>query len=70
MYMIAHYRFNFGKWIKKCDWEENFPVDQLVDDNNHILKFKSKEEALETLEDWGINTYIALQEGVRVEMIH
>jgi len=70
MYMIAHYRFRSTDLIKKCDWKENFPVDQLVDDNNHILKFKSKEEALETLEDWGINTYIALQEGVRVEMIH
>ena len=49
MYMIAHYRFRSTDLIKKCDWKENFPVDQLVDDNNHILKFKTKEEALKTL---------------------
>ena len=70
MYVISHHRFKFGNWIKKCSWEENFPIDQLVDDNNHILKFKTEEEALKTLEEWGIDTRYALQEGVKIEMVH
>jgi hypothetical protein len=70
MYVIAHYRFDFGKWTKKCKWTETFPIDQLVDDDNKILKFETKEEALETLESWGVNLKIAQSEGVRIEMMH
>ena len=70
MYVISHHRFEFGKWIKKCDWTETFPIDQLVDDNNMLLKFETKEDAMNTLKTWGVNVSIALQEGLRIESVN
>ena len=70
MYVISHHRFDFGKWIKKCDWTETFPIDQLVDDNNMLLKFETKEDAMDTLKLWGVNVSIALQEGLRIESVN
>ena len=70
MYVISHHRFECGKWIKKCSWTETFPVDQLVDDNNIILKFETKEEAIDTLKSWGVNVSIALQQGVKIESVN
>lgn len=70
MYVISHHRFEFGKWIKKCDWTETFPIDQLVDDNNMLLKFETKEDAMDTLKLWGVNVSIALQEGLRIESVN
>tara|TARA_Y100000114_G_C11634208_1_gene265918 strand:- start:254 stop:562 length:309 start_codon:yes stop_codon:yes gene_type:complete len=80
MYVIAHYRFKNISELKtvckeitkssKIPWHETWPIDQLVDDDNKILKFETKEEALETLESWGVNLNIAQAEGVRIEMVH
>ena len=70
MYVIAHYKFRSPKKLKTFPWHETWPIDQLVDDDNKILKFETKEEALETLESWGVNLSIAQAEGVRIEMMH
>ena len=70
MYVIAHYRFKNISELKTFPWHETWPIDQLVDDDNKILKFETKEEALETLESWGVNLSIAQAEGVRIEMMH
>jgi hypothetical protein len=70
MYVITHYRLLAIQKIKKCKWTETFPIDQLVDDDNNLLTFNTKKEALDTLEDWGINMNIAHEEGVRIERIH
>jgi len=70
MYVIAQSLFKSNKWLRECPWEENFPVDQLVDDNNKILKFKTKQEAIDNLESWGVNVSIAHQQGVTIEGIN
>lgn len=70
MYVITHYRLLAIQKIKKCKWTETFPIDQLVDDDNNLLTFDTKKEALDTLEDWGVNMNIAHEEGVRIERIH
>ena len=70
MFIITHHRFDFGKWNKKCKWTESFPVDQLVDNRNKLLKFETKEEALNTLKSWGVNVSIALEHGVTIESIN
>jgi len=70
MYVIAHHLFKSGHWLRKCDWEENFPIDQLVDDNNTILKFETKEEAIDTLQSWGVDVSIAIEQGVRIESVN
>ena len=42
MYVIAHHKFRSPKKLRKCPWTENVPIDQLVDDDNKILKFETK----------------------------
>jgi len=70
MYVIAHSLFKSDKWLRECPWGENFPIDQLVDEDNKLLKFKTKEEALDTLKSWGVNVSIAIEQGVTIEGIN
>ena len=70
MFIITHHRFDFGKWNKKCKWTESFPIDQLVDNKNKLLKFKTEEEALEELVEWGVDINFAMDNGVTIERIH
>ncbi len=66
MFMIAQYKFRSDRWVRKCKWTSTFPVDQLVDENNMPLKFKTKQEAYDTLESWGVDINFAEQQGVKV----
>jgi hypothetical protein len=70
MYVIAHHLFKSNKFLRECPWTENFPVDQLVDEDNTILKFETKEEAIDTLKSWGVDVSIALEEGVKIESVN
>ena len=70
MYVIAHHLFKSNKFLRECPWTENFPVDQLVDEDNTVLKFETKEEAIDTLKSWGIDVSIALEEGVKIESVN
>lgn len=70
MYVISHHLFKSDDWLRKCPWTENFPVDQLVDDDNKLLKFETQEEALNTMRSWGIDVNTALENGVRIERVH
>ena len=70
MFIITHHRFDFGKWNNKCKWTESFPIDQLVDNKNKLLKFKTEEEALEELVEWGVDINFAMDNGVTIERIH
>ena len=70
MYVIAHHLFKSNKFLRDCPWTEHFPVDQLVDDDNKLLKFETKEEAMDTLKSWGVNVSIALEQGVTIEGIN
>ena len=70
MFIITHHRFDFGKWNSKCKWTESFPIDQLVDNKNKLLKFKTEEEALEELVEWGVDINFAMDNGVTIERIH
>jgi hypothetical protein len=66
MFMIAQYKFKSDRWVRKCKWTSTFPVDQLVDEYNMPLKFKTKQEAYDTLEEWGVDINFAEQQGVKV----
>tara|TARA_R100001163_G_scaffold42697_1_gene32262 strand:- start:444 stop:722 length:279 start_codon:yes stop_codon:yes gene_type:complete len=66
MFMIAQYKFKSDRWVRKCKWTSTFPVDQLVDEHNMPLKFKTKQEAYDTLEEWGVDINFAEQQGVKV----
>ena len=70
MYVIAHHRYNDINRLRKAKWSETYPVDQLVDEENNILKFETKEEALQTLKSWGVDMVFAQQEGVTIEGVH
>tara|TARA_R100001015_G_C4472351_1_gene55603 strand:- start:136 stop:414 length:279 start_codon:yes stop_codon:yes gene_type:complete len=70
MYVISHHLFKSDDWLKKCPWTENFPVDQLVDDDNKLLKFETQEEALDTMRSWGVDVNTALENGVKIERVH
>ena len=70
MYVISHHLFKSDDWLRKCPWTENFPVDQLVDDDNKLLKFETQEEALNTMRSWGIDVNTALENGVKIERVH
>ena len=70
MYVIAHHLIKSNKFLRKCPWTENFPVDQLVDEDNTILKFETKEEAIDTLKSWGVDVSIALEQGVKIEGVN
>jgi hypothetical protein len=70
MYVIAHHLFKSNKFLRECPWTENFPVDQLVDEDNTILKFETKEEAINTLKSWGVDMSIALEQGVKIESVN
>ena len=70
MYLISHHLFKSNKFLRDCPWTEHFPVDQLVDDDNKLLKFETKEEAMDTLKSWGVNVSIALEQGVTIEGIN
>ena len=70
MYLISHHLIKSNKFLRECTWTENFPVDQLVDENNKLLKFETKEEAIDTLKSWGVDVSIALQEGVKIESVN
>ena len=69
MFLIAHYKFMSSKNLNEYQWTEKFPVDQLVDDENKILTFKTEKEAKEAMESWGVDLYIAEQSGVVIERI-
>ena len=66
MFMSAQYKFKSDRWVSKCKWTSTFPVDQLVDEHNMPLKFKTKQEAYDTLEEWGVDINFAEQQGVKV----
>ena len=66
MFMIAQYKFKSDRWVRKCKWTSTFPVDQLVDEHDMPLKFKTKQEAYDTLEEWGVDINFAEQQGVKV----
>ena len=70
MYLISHQLVKSNKFLRDCPWTEHFPVDQLVDDDNKLLKFETKEEAMDTLKSWGVNVSIALEQGVTIEGIN
>jgi|TARA_E500000318_G_C3429813_1_gene160647 hypothetical protein len=70
MYVISHHLFKSDDWLRKCPWTENFPVDQLVDDDNKLLKFETQEEALDTMRSWGVDVNTALENGVKIERVH
>ena len=70
MYVISHHLFKSKKFLRECPWTENFPVDQLVDEDNTVLKFETKEEAIDTLKSWGVDVSIALEEGVKIESVN
>ena len=70
MYLISQHIFKSNNFLRDCPWTENFPVDQLVDENNTILKFETKEEAIDTLKSWGVNVSIALEQGVKIESVN
>ena len=70
MYLISHHLIKSNIFLRECPWTENFPVDQLVDEDNTILKFQTKEEAIDTLKSWGVDVSIALQEGVKIESVN
>jgi len=70
MYLISHHLFKSNKFLRECPWTENFPVDQLVDEDNTILKFETKEEAINTLKSWGVDVSIALEQGVKIESVN
>jgi len=70
MYLISQQLFKSNKFLRECPWTENFPVDQLVDEDNKLLKFETKEEALDTLKSWGVDVSIALEQGVTIEGIN
>ena len=70
MYVISHHLFKSNKFLRDCPWTEHFPVDQLVDEHDKLLKFETKEEALDTLKSWGVNVSIALEHGVTIESIN
>jgi hypothetical protein len=42
----------------------------LVDEHDKLLKFETKEEALNTLKSWGVDVSIALEHGVTIESIN
>ena len=70
MYVISHHLFKSDDWLRKCPWTENFPVDQLVDDDNKLLKFETQEEAMDTLKSWGIDVNTALEKWSKIERVH
>ena len=70
MYVIAHHRYKSFNRLRKSKWTETWPIDQLVDEDNNILKFETKEEAMDTLKSWGVNVSIALEQGVTIEGIN
>ena len=70
MYLISHHLFKSNKFLRDCPWTEHFPVDQLDDEHDELLKFETKEEALNTLKSWGVNVSIALEHGVTIESIN
>ena len=70
MYVISHHLFKSDDWLRKCPWTENFPVDQLVDDDNKLLNFETQEEALDTMRSWGVDVNTALENGVKIERVH
>jgi len=58
-----------SKNLRRCEWTEKFPIDQLVDEENKVLTFKTEKEAKEAMESWGVDLYIAEQSGVVIERI-
>ena len=70
MYVIAHHRYKSFNRLRKSKWTETWPIDQLVDEENNILKFETKEEALQTLKSWGVDMVFAQQEGVTIEGVN
>ena len=70
MYVIAHHRYKSFNRLRKSKWTETWPIDQLVDEENNILKFETKEEALQTLKSWGVDIVFAQQEGVTIEGVN
>ena len=70
MYLISHHLFKSNKFLRDCPWTEHFPVDQLVDEHDKLLKFETKEEALQTLKSWGVDMVFAQQEGVTIEGVN
>ncbi len=69
MFLIAHYKFMSNINLNKYKWTEKFPIDQLVDDENKVLTFKTEKEAKEAMVSWGVDLYIAEQSGVVIERI-
>ena len=41
MYLISHHLFKSNKFLRECPWTENFPVDQLVDEDNTVWNLLS-----------------------------
>tara|TARA_E500000318_G_scaffold102307_1_gene106507 strand:+ start:165 stop:350 length:186 start_codon:yes stop_codon:yes gene_type:complete len=58
-----------SKNLRRCEWTEKFPIDQLVDEENKVLTFKTEKEAKEAMESWGVDLYMAEQSGVVIERI-
>ena len=70
MYLISQHIFKSNNFLRDCPWTEHFPVDQLVDEHDKLLKFETKQEALDTLKSWGVNVSIALEQGVKIESVN
>lgn len=69
MFLIAHYKFMSSKNLRRCEWTEKFPIDQLVDDENKVLTFKTEKEAKEAMVSWGVDLGLAEESGVVIERI-
>ena len=69
MFLIAHYKFMSNRNLNQYKWTEKFPIDQLVDEENKVLTFKTEKEAREAMVSWGVDLGLAEQSGVVIERI-
>jgi hypothetical protein len=68
MFMIVHYKTRNLKDLK--EWDITYPIDQLTDQYNMPLVFKSKNECLEALELWGVNMNDVHTVGFEIMRVH
>ena len=67
MFMIVQYKTRNLENIKR--WTESYPIDQLTDQFDMPLIFKTKEECLQAMEIWGVNIKEFQVEGFEIERV-
>ena len=68
MYLISHHLFKSNKFLRDCVWTEHFPVDQLVDEHDKLLKFETKEEAIDYVKEVELQVPLVSNHGTPLQI--